>query len=200
MNSLDKNELIAKPITRNKFKNLFLALLAVGVALLSNPTIYTKKMDRSQLLFYISYGLSLLSASIEVLLILELTEQLKSKFANLNSKFSPQKYCTTFPFNAQPTTQRLNAILNIHYDLIVTSKQLNSTFGFPIVVTTANNFCLALECLYYSLQMALLPRNLEATFQMIATSIWTLILLAQIVIIARGFTELAEEVMTKYLH
>lgn len=200
VNSLDENELTAKPITRNKLKNLFVALLAVAVTLLSGPTIYSKKMDRPQMLFYITYGVSLLSTNIEVLLIAEITERIKSKFANLNSKLSSKKCCTIFPFNAQPTMEQLNKITNVHYDLIVTSKQLNSTFGFSIVAITANSFYLAVEFLYYSLQLAAVPRNLEATFQMVSTSIWTLVVLAQILIIVRGFTELAEEVMAKYLH
>lgn len=200
MNSFDKNALIAKPITRNKFKNLFIALVPVAITVFCNPTIYTQKMDRSQWLFYISYGMSLLSASIEVLLITELTERIKSKFVILNSLLLPQKYYTIFHFNAQLPIQRLNKIMNVHYDLIVTSKKLNSTFSFPIVATTANNFCLALQILYYSLQMAVLPKNLEATFQMAATSIWALMLLTQILIVVWKFTELAEEVVTKYLH
>lgn len=185
VSALDKIQLLRKPILKNRYKNLLSTCLATATIVLSNYSIWSLQIDRSQLFFYGSYGLLFFSTSIEVLLIIELGGQLQSKFEIVNLTLQQRKNLMM---------KQISKIMEIHHHLVMKSKQLNHTFSFPITVTVANNFYMTAEGLYYSLQLALIQKNIYGIFQLISTSLWTVASLVQILFIIKKFTDLSQEV------
>lgn len=199
MNALDRNYFISRPTARNKLKNIAIVMVILTVAVTGNGTIYTQA-DTSDTYFYCNYCFYLLSASIETLLVSELTTQIRSKFTILNSelccaKFSPQTYFSVFPLRtAQIKSLRINRIMNTHHHLVMTSKKLNDIFGFPLVVTISCNFFIAMETLYYSLQVVIVSRTWNGIMQAFFGVLWTVLLLIQIFIVTKGFSDLTDAV------
>lgn len=153
---------------------------------------YILETEKSQLYFYSNYSFALFSASIETLLIAELTKQIESKFTMINL----QLYDLKLPLRnmANFSTKRIKKIMEAHYQLNITSRRLNDIFSFPIVVTIASNLCLILITLYYTIRLAMLPNNFHITIQMLSISLWTCMLLTQIVIISAVLTKVVDKV------
>lgn len=183
VSNLDEITLIKQPICRNKYRNLSILLFSLIAFIVWSANLFSSPHQKLASLIhhyeYFNYGTSVLTNAMETLLVYETTTHLAQKFSKLNANIHKQK---------------IVALMEIHNHLSATSRKINNVFGFPAVIIAAVDFYVASTTLYFTLQVSSLPPTTTSMIQLLASTIWSVGCLTEVLILVKCFENVSEKV------
>lgn len=184
ISNLDEITLIKQPIRKNKYRNLSILLFALISFIAWSWNVFSPHQNLTTYSFvyhyeYFNYGTSVLTNAMETLLVHEITTQLSQKFCKLNANIHERK---------------IVALMEIHNKLSATSRKINNVFGFPAVIIAAVDFYVTTTTLYFTLQLSSLPPTTTSILQLLASTIWSVACLTEVLILVKCFENVSEKV------
>lgn len=216
IDKLDKNQLLKRTYP-NRYKGISILLFCIMVLFYVDFNTFQSRLTWSstEIFFYCTYTLGYLAGFMESFLIIQLSNNIKIKFAMINIRLNatkPQNMRKIFPQQKtkiieelqkevnQVTADRMSEVVAAHYHLTMMSRKLNDTYGFPILILVIINFQAITSSFYVFLKMASFFSKFAEVSMMLKLSlavIWPFIIFIEMLIIFKSFDDVAEKVFAK---
>lgn len=208
---LDKNKLIGPTVYSKKRKTIFFLVFYSVTSILGSivPTMNAENKIHTMVHtigFILPHIMNIWEAMLTRRIMVNLTKKFESingsirkqikTAANLKKVLSlsaPQTFKKFEQEERKFTSERIRTIMDVHYDLVKLSRQVNELFGCPFLITTGINFEMVTLCVYYFIGGLV---DVVSKTELLTSLVWPVFLSGEIIWIIRGYQGTAEKVLT----